>query len=257
MSSPAHRVGRIFCLLLAGIALPAVSWAAVRTVSGQQSLQLKVSVNPSKAGKLEKSLRLQAVYKNPSSSQQPPYNTHKVIFREAPGMRLDPSAVPHCNESAVVAAKGNATVCPANSKVGSGTAVFNARPTVAKLITATATAYNGVDDNGYAGFPKGSGELILYFKTSIGVNESIYLHVVKGSAGSTELVYVVAKPSKPGVAPGTFTLQRLDLTLSGWGQKPYLTNPPTCSHSWPFSLTVTNYFGQPSVTSHYKVKCTT
>lgn len=253
MGSVIRRVVRGLALLVAVIALPSVSWAVV---SGQQSLQVKVWLKPSKAGKIEKRFSIQVVYENPTSDQQPPYNTHKLIISEPPGLRLNPRAVTHCSESAVLAA-GNASVCPAKSTVGSGTALINARPAVSQLITATVTAYNGVDDTGYAGFPKGSGALILYVQTSIGINDTDVFHIVKGSTGNSELVAVIAKPSAPGVAPGSATVQRLDLTLTGWGKKPYLINPPTCSHSWPFSVTVTNYFGQPSVTSRYKVKCTT
>jgi len=39
-------------------------------------------------------------------------------------------------------------------------------------------------------------------------------------------------------------------------KKPYITNPSTCHKSWLFTLTTTNYFGQPSVTAHDAVKCT-
>ncbi len=34
-----------------------------------------------------------------------------------------------------------------------------------------------------------------------------------------------------------------------------ITNPRRCNGSWPFALTVTNWFGQPSITAHDQVKC--
>lgn len=233
------------------VGLPAVAWA---TVVGQQSLRLSVSITPAKAGKPVRSLRIQVVYKNPSSDQQPPYDTHQLIFKEAPGFRMNTSAAPQCPESSVPS-NGNASVCPAASKVGSGTAVINARPTVPQLITATVTAYNAVNDKGYGGAPKGSPALILYFQTSIGIKTSFYFHIVK-SGQITKLIGALAKPSKPGKQPGSFSIQNLDLTLTRSGSKPYMTNPPTCKKSWPFSLTLTNYFNQPSITARSKVACT-
>lgn len=249
MSNRFHRAA--FALLLAAIALPAAAWA---TVVGQQSLQLSVSVKPAKAGKPVRSLHIKVVYKNPSSDQQPPYDTHQLIFKEAPGFKMNTAAAPQCKESSVPSS-GNASVCPAGSKVGSGTAVINARPAVPQLITATVTAYNAVNDKGYGGEPKGSPSLILYFQTSIGIKTSFYFHIFK-SAGGTKLIGTLTKPSKPGHAPGSFSIQQLDLTLTGSGSKPYMTNPGTCRGSWPFSLTLTNYFNQPSITARSKVACT-
>ena len=247
-------MGRVLVLGLGAIALPAGAWAAV---SGQQSLQLTVSVNPARAGKPVNSLRIQVVYKNTKSSQPPPYNTHQLIFKEAPGFKMNTSAAAQCKESAVVAKKGNATVCPAASKVGSGTVVINARPTVPNLITGTLTAYNAVDDKGDMGYPKGSPELILYAQTSVGIKASFYFHIVKRSGG-TKLIGALSKPSKPGNQPGSFSIQKLVLTLTrGAGStRAYMTNPSSCHGHWPFSLTLTNYFNQPSVTAKSNVSCT-
>ncbi len=244
---------RLTVVLLLAAGLPGLAWAAS---SGQQSVQLSVGLKPSKAGAKGVTVHLQVSYKDPKHpSQQPPYNTKELILRQAKGLQMNGAAAPRCKQSTVMTSKGNATLCPAKSKVGSGTAVINARPTVKKLITATVTLYNGVDDKGYQGFPKGSGVLILYFRTSIKVNSSSYFHIDKSHAGGIELIQRLAKPKKPGIAPGFATIQRLDLTVSGSGAKPFISNPAHCSGSWPFSFTVENYFSQPSVTAHDQVKC--
>jgi hypothetical protein len=152
---------------------------------------------------------------------------------------------------------GGGAACPANSKVGSGSVVVNARPSVPKLITGTMTEFNGVVDRGVPGYRRGSLVLILYIKTSVGFTTTDYFHLFTNRDGSERLVGKLAKPAKPGVQRGTFTIQKIKLSLfRSSHKKPYITNPPTCHGSWPFSLTNANYFGQPSVTAHDAVRCT-
>jgi hypothetical protein len=152
--------------------------------------------------------------------------------------------------------KTGPAACPAKSKVGSGTVVVNARPSVPTLITGTITDFNAVDDGGQGGHPKGSPEIILYIKTSVGFDTTEVLHLVKKDGGEI-LTGTSTPPTKPGTQPGSFTIQKLKLRVSGSSaKKAYITNPPTCHKSWLFTLTTTNYFGQPSVTAHDAVKCT-
>ncbi len=239
--------------LVAAVVTPAVALAGKKVVSGDQSLQLKVSLTPARAGAKGAVLTLEQRYLNPKHpGQQPPYNTKTISFSTPKGLVIHPHALPQCKESAAIKSGGG--VCPASSKVGAGRFVVNARPSVSKLITGTITEFNGIDDGGYAGFPKGSPEVILYIKS---LNVTNFFHLAKNKDGSEKLVGVSTKPSKPGLAPGNITIQYLKLSLFRSSRsKPYLTNPPTCHGSWPFSLTTTNYFGQPSVTARAAAKCT-
>jgi hypothetical protein len=243
----------VLLAVVAAVVTPAVALAGKKVVSGEQSLQLKVSLKPARAGAKGAVLTLEQQYLNPKHpGQQPPYNSKTISFSAPKGFVIHPHAVPQCKES--VAIKNGAGVCPASSKVGAGRVVVNARPSASKLITGTITEFNGINDGGYAGFPKGSPEVILYIKSLSTTN---FFHLVKNKDGSEKLVGVSTKPSKPGVAPGSFTIQYLKLSLFRSSQKkPYFTNPPTCHGSWPFSLTTTNYFGQPSITAHDSVRCT-
>jgi hypothetical protein len=252
------RTSRVLAVLMAACVLvPTVAWAGKRVIAGQQSLQIKVALKPNRAGARGVKFELRYEYTNPKApGQQPPYNSKSIIFTEPKGLVLNPSAVPSCRESAVVNANDNASVCPAASMVGNGTVTANARPAIPTLISGTVTIYNGVDDGGYAGFPKGSRELILYVKTSIGINAVEFFHAVKTADGGLQLVLKASKPATPGVAPGSFTLQSLDLTIASSSKKPYLSNPGTCPGSWPVSLMVTNWFGQPSITARDQVSCT-
>lgn len=235
------------------VAIPAAALAGKTVVSGQQSLRLQISLSPSRAGARGAVVQFHSLYLNPKHpGQQPPYNGNMTTFRGPKGLSFNTNATPRCLESKALK---NANACPPAAKVGSGSVVVNARPTIKNLITGTVAVYNGDDDKGYGGFPKGSPELILDVKTSNGLNLPQFLHVVKTRGGVPELKGQATKPSKPGVAPGGYTLQKLDLTV-GSPSKAYVTNPKTCNGSWPFSLTLTNYFGQPSITATDSVKCT-
>ena len=244
-------------LVLALAITPAAAWAGKKVISGAQSLQIKVTVTPARAGGRGVTLHFHSDYASTKpGGQQPPYNEKSLTVREPKGMVMHTAAVPACQESKVLAAKGDAqSVCSSTSKVGRGSVTVNARPTIKTLITGTITAYNGVDDGGAGGFRKGSPVLILFVKTSIGVITSDYLHVVKSPTGVL-LTGGQAKPAKPGTVAGDITLQRLDLTISGSGKSAYITAPRTCTGSWPFSLTIRNWFGQPSITARDRVACT-
>lgn len=238
------------------VLVPAAAMAGKKVVSGQQSLQLKVSLTPSRAGASGVTLRLhEDNLSTKPTGQQLPYNAKSIIFRMAKGLIFHPAAAGTCLESTALHSAAGAAACPTGSKVGKGSVTVNARPTIPKLITGTVAVYNGVDDGGYGGYPKGSRIMLLYLKTSIGLSTTNYFHIVKTGNGSEMLVTNAPKPSKPGIAPGDFTLQTLDLSVSGSGRAPYLTNPRTCTGSWPFSLTITDYFGQPSVTAGDRVQC--
>lgn len=249
--------------LIVGVAIlavmvPAVALAGKTVVVGQQSLKVKATLSSVKAGARGVTLTLDVQYRNPKHpAQQPPYNSKDIIFKEPAGSTINTSAFPTCLESTVVKANGAATGCPAGSVVGHGTIVANARPTFKQLINATLTLYNGINDRGYDGFRPGSRILVFYVKTSIGLNTSFIFHIVKTRSGATELISKTSKPKKPGVTPGTFSLQRVHLTVAGKSPsgKPYGINPPTCTGRWQASMTITNWFGGPTITASDSINC--
>lgn len=241
--------------LIVAVLVPAAALAGKTVISGEQQLNIHVTLDPARAGARGVTLHFHSLLVNPKHpGQQPPYNGNETIIRYPKGMSANGSAVPKCLESTVIKAKDAAKACPAASKVGAGTVVVNGRPAIKNLITGTLAAYNGDDDKGYGGYPKGSRMLIIIVKTSIGLTVPEFLHATKAPDGSPESVGKSNKPSKPGIAPGDITLQKLDLTIGG-PHSAYLMDPPTCGGSWTFSLTSTNYFGQPSITATDTVKC--
>ena len=118
----------------------------------------------------------------------------------------------------------------------------------------TCAARLGVHLRG-SGQPKGTRNLILWAKTSIGVNAGYPFRILNGRRGQVELQTRLQKPKVPGVSPGSFTIQSVTLSISHSGRKSFITNPPSCSGGWPFSLKVVNYFNQPSITAHDRVSC--
>ncbi len=240
---------------VAAALVPAAALAGKPVTSGDQKLQVKASLSPAKAGAKPVTLGVSVSYTNPkNSAQQPPYNTRQLIFTGQ--YATHPFAVPACKESANVTANGKTSGCPANTKIGSGSVVVNAAPTIKQPITGTVTIYNGVNDRGYGGHPKGARTIFLYVQTSVHINVTDVFYIHKAPGGGTKLVADVTKPKKPGVTPGSFTIKHIMLSVSGGtASKPYLSDVSKCSGSWPFSFTVNNWFNQPSVTAQDKVTC--
>lgn len=245
----------ILGVVVLAMALPPAALAGKKVVVHQESLQIQVRLSSTKAGARLTTVRLYAVYKNPKHpGKQPPYNTKSVIFVLPKGLALHPRNAPACKESIQVNNNGSVNGCPAASKIGTGKIVVNAAPTIPGLIPAALTIYNGIDDGGYGGYPTGSRLLIFYLHTSLGLNTTEFFHIVK-SGGSYKLISNMSKPASPGITPGTFSLQTVDLTLKSSANKPFFTNPGTCTGSWGFFLKITNFFGQPSITAQDTVNC--
>jgi hypothetical protein len=255
MTRPTLRRG-LWAVALGAMLAPAVALAGPPTTVGDQKLQIKASLTPAKAGAKPVTLGLNVSYTNAKHpGQQPSENTKKIIFTGQ--YLLHPSVVPACKLSSVMAAGGKTSGCPANTKVGSGTVVVNAAPTIKQPITGTVTLYNGINDNGSGGHAKGSRAVFLYAQTSIHVNTTLPFYIQKSASGGTTLVENMAKPKKPGVTPGSFTIEHVKLSVSaGTAAKPYLSDVTSCHGSWPFSFTIKNWFNRPSITAHDKVTCT-
>jgi hypothetical protein len=234
---------------------PALALAGPPATSGDQKLQIKTSLIPAKAGAKPVILGIEVSYTNPKNpSQQPPYDVKRLIFTGR--YLLHPSAVPACKLSSNAKAGGKTSGCPDNTKVGSGTVEINASPTIKQPITGTVTLYNGVNDDGSGGHPAGSRALFFYAQTSIHVNATLVFYIHTSPTGGTTLVEKSPKPKKPGVTPGTYTIEHVKISVSGGtAKKPYIANVTSCHRSWPFSFTIKNYFKAPSVTAHDKVKC--
>jgi hypothetical protein len=240
--------------LAAATAIPGAALAGKKAVSGQQTLQIKDRLTPSRSGATHVKFGFHYDYRSTKPGQQPPYNAKTITLVMPRGAVLDPTAAPSCKRSQIDRAKGNVSTCPHKTIVGHGTFVANAAPTIALPITGTVTVYNAVNNVGI-GQPKGTRNLILWAKTSFGVTAAYPFRILKGRGGRMELRTQLKKPKTPGVTPGSFTIQTLTLSISHFGKRSFITNPPSCHGSWPYSLTIVNWFNQPSITAHDRVRC--
>jgi hypothetical protein len=238
----------------AAIAVPGAALAGKKAVSGQQTLQIKARLTPARSGATRVKFGFHYDYRSTHPGQQPPYNAKTITLVLPAGMAVNPAAAPSCKRSQIDRAHGDVSKCPRNSIVGHGTVVANAAPALSAPITGTATSYNAVNNTG-EGQPKGTRNLILWVKTSLGVSAGYPFRVLKGKGGQVELQVKLQKPKTPGVSPGSFTIQTVDLSISHSGRKPFIVDPPSCRGSWPFTLKVSNYFNQPPITAHDRVKC--
>ena len=236
------------------VVIPSVALAGKKVTSGQQTLQIKAHLSSAKAGARHVTLGFHYDYESTTPGQQPPYNTKTITFVMPAGMVLNPAAAPACKRSQIDKANGDLSKCPSKTIVGHGSVVANAAPTIATPITGTVTIYNAVNNLGL-GQPKGTRNLLLWVKTSIAGNQAFAFRVMRGAAGREELQGRFTKPSRPGVTPGSFTIQTIDLSVSGSGNGSFITNPTVCSGAWRFALAVVNYFNQPPITAYDKVNC--
>lgn len=255
MRSRILQARRGLAVVAIAAAVPAAAVAGKRVVSGQQSLQIKASLRPDRAG-ARSTLRLRTDYEGPAAGQRPPYNIKMITVVLPRGLGLHLAAAPSCKRSQIDAAHGDLSKCPARSVVGHGSVVVNAAPTIPTPITGTVTIYNAQNDLGQ-GQPKGTRNLLFFARTSIGANATLAFRVSRLRGGRVKLSTQQPKPSHPGLAPGDFSLQKVDITITGsrGERRPFVTNPPTCAGGWPFTMTISNYFGQPSVTAADRVRC--
>ncbi|MBV9310549.1 MAG: hypothetical protein JOZ73_06950 [Solirubrobacterales bacterium] len=251
-----HRVLRLALLVAAAaILVPAGAFAGKKVTVGDQTLQIKARLKPSKANARNVTLRFESINKSTTPGAQPKENTRQVILLLPKGARLNPKAVTACKRSDLDKSKGNPSVCPKGSQIGSGTVVVNASPLFPKLITGTVTIYNAVNNTGENSEPVGTRNLVLFISTSIGVKTNLPFRVEK-SNGRVKLVATMAKPSKPGYQPGNYTIQDVKLSAHGKSKKPFFTNPAKCTKKgWVFTFTITNYFGQKSITAKDRQRC--
>lgn len=245
----------LVALAVAVVVIPGVALAGKKAVSGQQTLQIKAHLTPSRAAAHHVKFGFRYDYRSTQAGQQPPYNAKSVTLVMPAGLVLDPKAAPACKRSQIDKAGGDVSKCPANTVVGQGSVVVNAAPTIAAPVTGTVTVYNAVNDVG-EGQPKGTRNLVLWVKTSIGVTQAVPFRVLHLGGHRIALRATFKKPATPGVSPGSFTIQTVSLSITGHGRKSFIADPPSCTGSWPFALTVINYFSQPSITAHDRVKCT-
>jgi hypothetical protein len=246
---------KLLVVLAAGLlAVPAITIAGKKATAGDQSLQIAAKVAPPKAGTKKKPrgvmVKLDVDYRSLNEGAQISENPKNITFSLAKGTTVHTEAAGVCLLSALMA--DGPTACPADSKVGDGTATADARPTLPDPVGATVTMFNGSDDVNPDGTPRDPGipAVILYAETEIpGVNAILPFDV-----HGNELLLEYAPPEEG--ASSLFHVQTVAITFPKpkAGTKPYITAPTTCKKTWLVAMTVENYDG-PTVTATHKLNC--
>lgn len=243
------------------MAVPAIALGGQKVTSGDQSLQLSATLSPSKASSKSKARgvteKIKVDYESLTPNQQVSEATKSVVLTAPKGLTIHTDRAAVCKLSDMLKTDANgqqvgATACPSGSQVGAGTATADARPGIAQPVQATLQLFNGLDDVNPDGTPRNPGvpSLILYAKTSIGVNTELPFDI---SGSRLELDYAPPQPGQKQI----FHIQKVDLSIPNRGGKhAYVTAPRTCGHSrkWKFSMTITNYDG-PSITATDTERC--
>jgi hypothetical protein len=230
------------CLMLA----PAAALAGKKVSKDNESLQLTTKVTPDKAGSKGVKLHIHVEYDFTSISERQKTNNKDVRLTLPPGMKINPTAAGQCTGSA--AENGTSVAaCPKSSIVGSGTVTIDARPTSSKFLGGTVTLYN----------VKGQHHDILFwfsvkFGSTLVTGGELYRMLM---SGKTEyLDYATFAP--PPHTISVYTLRSADLTLQDASTgKAYVNAPATCTGSWPFSFSISNWTGAPTIGASDKASC--
>jgi hypothetical protein len=129
---------------------------------------------------------------------------------------------------------GDASRCPAGSKIGTGDALVDARPPIPQPLSAVITAYNGSLKNGQP-------TVVLIGKVGNAVSSEVDLGYKKLSSG--KFGFELAQIATPGSNPSdpvlfsfmTFNVQTQNKTVKkGRKRVPLLQAPAKCSGTWAF-----------------------
>ena len=173
--------------------------------------------------------------------------TIKVRFT---GFHFNPSAFAKCLESKLE--KTGPSACPAASRLGGGTAMADARPTLATPLTAKVQAFNGTLDIDAAGKPIAPKPAILIFADA-GGGLKTYLPTLFRSADTVETAE--GTPPTPGTQ-SLFTITSLHLILPAKTKRvgrrtvAYADTPRSCPGGrWRYVQTNSYYSGEKVVTT--------
>jgi hypothetical protein len=223
-----------------GTAASAQAGAPTRSNGGQDFLVLQVKVAPPRANSAV-GLEFDSFAGNDVTGAVPAPNDSTRIndVRLARGFKVNPGAFVQCT-----VAQANKNQCPRASRVGSGTATADARPTIATPVQASVVAFNGKTSAGKPAL------LLRAVATLNGSKVPLVLVVeIKPATGGFGPRFVLDNgPLTPGTAP-LFGITQLHLVfpvrIARVGRRvvPYLVSASTCRGSWLFEQINTAYSG--------------
>jgi hypothetical protein len=169
----------------------------------------------------------------------------KTLAYRFNGFRFHHGAFPTCLESKLE--KSGPGACPTASKIGTGKAVADARPTLAGKVKAKVQAFNGMLDVDSAGEPITPVPAVLIVAKS---TSGLTAYVPVLFKGGDKLV-TAKRPPPNGDNPPPFTIVRLSLklplktTTKDAKTVSYIEAPRSCpGGKWKFSQLDTTYSGE-------------
>jgi hypothetical protein len=224
---------------LACLAATAGALAGKQVTSGDHQLKFTVTAAPAKPKKIT---TLHLVTVGGTVSGQRSTDPTAGIVISLPGFKVKPGSIPICKLSVMVTSHG--TGCSAASKIGGGTATADARPAIPAPVTATITAYYGVDDLDANGKPAPPKPAVLAHASALGVTTEYAFDITPG----TKLTLPKAAPPPPGMT-SLFELTGFDVKINK-----VIQTPAKCKGSWPVSETY-EYQNGGTLTATDKVAC--
>jgi hypothetical protein len=232
-------------MLLAG--LGGIALAGEPATLGNDIGILQVSASPPRSGTAARprpaAVDFSTVFYT-SNGQRTARSSRTIAIRFA-GFRFNPSSFAKCLESKLEQAGPSA--CPAASKIGTGTAVADARPTLPTPVRANVVAFNGTLDNDAAGNPAPPRPAILILADAGGGIKS-YIPVL--FRGKDTVVTAEGTPPAPGTQ-SLFSITALHLVLPaktkrvGRRKVAFAETPRSCPGGrWRFVQTNTYYSGE-------------
>ena len=224
----------------------AIAFAEDSSNSGTHHV-LRVAASPPVAGSAAKpqpvTLKFDSLEYTDSGQRSTLY-TRTLAYRFN-GFRFHHGAFAKCRESKLE--KSGPGACPTASKIGTGNAVADARPTLANRVNAKVQAFNGMLDVDSAGKPITPVPAVLIIaKSSSGL--TAYVPVL--FKGGDKLI-TADRPPPNGDNPPVFTIVRLRLklpaktTTKAGKTVAYIEAPRSCpGGEWKFSQLDTTYSGE-------------
>jgi hypothetical protein len=225
---------------LFGLASVAQAGAPTRTNNGKDFLVLQFKIAPPRAGQ-GVGIEFDSFAGNDvdGAVPTPGESTRINDVRLAKGFKVNPSAFASCTRAQI-----DKNRCPSASKLATGTATADARPTIATPVQARVTAFNGKTT---AGKPA----LLLRALANLNGNQVplVLVAQIKPPASGFGPGFVVdSGPLTPGSGP-LFGITQLHLNFPDKVVRVrgravhYTVAPTTCRGSWLFEQINTSYSG--------------
>lgn len=231
-------------VLLIGAAVGVLSLVGASVALATGTIQLFSASFGTKAKGKSSTLTLNLSSSDPTNPRNHAPDPARTLVVSLPkGTDVEPKAVPQCSATALQFQQSGAGACPANTKIGAGSASVNSTNPAVGEIPATVTAFNGKNK-----------QLLLYVNPQPRSQAFVIVATLSGS--KKKGIKLTTSPPPLCVPPGTaaqgcpngeFPLDKLVLTTTKKSGKVsgkkvgFIDTPTACpkSKKWKFSVKIT------------------